>query len=175
MRLTNNTGQRTLTSPPFSSTKENCNLEVFVHQSGMQMGSLRIIIEPLNTYDSPSASSWVPAEVPGNDFRHWQHIQFSIGRVSQDFRVLLEVVPRGLRQQQRGHVSIDDLSLRNCFPEGTRSGTCSSIDIRCQTNKVDVCIKRPQVCDINADCDENEDELLNCGKFFVRLIIVFFF
>lgn len=169
MRLTNSTGQRTLVSPPFSSTKEHCVLEVFIHQSGMQMGSLRIIIEPLNMYDSqhrqhPAASSWVPAEYGGNDYRHWEQFQFAIGRVTQDFRILFEVVPRGLRPQQRGHVSLDDLALKNCFPEGTRTGTCSNIDVRCQTNKVDVCIKRSQVCDINVDCDEKEDELLNCGK-----------
>lgn len=130
------------------------------------MGSLRIIIEPLNMYDSPAASSWVPAEYGGNDYRHWEQFQFAIGRVSQDFRILFEVVPRGLRPQQRGHVSIDDLNLKNCFPEGTRSGTCSVTDVRCQMNKVDVCIKRPQVCDINVDCDEKKDELLNCGELF---------
>lgn len=135
-----------------------------MHQSNMAMGHLRIVIEPLNTYESSPASSWVPVEVNGNDLRRWDRFQFPIGRVSQDFQILFEVVPKGLRGQQRGHVSIDNLSLRNCFPEGSaRSDTCYMTDIRCQTNKVDVCIKTPQMCDINIDCDNKEDELLNCG------------
>lgn len=166
MRLTPTSTQRTLRSPEFSTTKENCKLEVFVHQSGMSMGQLRIVIEPSNSYESLSASSWVPVEVNGNDFRRWDRMLFPIGRVSQDFHILFEVVPKGLRGQQRGHVSIDNLSLRNCFPEGSsRGGTCYMTDVRCQTNKVDVCIKTPQICDIQVDCDEKDDELLNCGEY----------
>lgn len=174
LRLTPTTTQRTLRSPPFSTTKENCKLEVYVHQSFMGMGHLRIVIEPLNAYDSTSAaSSWVPVEISGNDLRRWDRFQFPIGRVSQDFQILFEVVPKGLRGQQRGHVSIDNLSLRNCFPEGaTRGGNCYMTDIRCQTNRVDVCIRPPQICDINVDCDNKEDELLNCGMSNIYFYIV---
>lgn len=147
---------------------------MYVHQSGMAMGNLRIVIEPLNSYES-SASSWVPVEISGNDLRRWDRFQFPIGKVSQDFQILFEVVPKGLRGQQRGHVSIDNLSLRNCFPEGSaRGGTCQQTDVRCQTNKIDVCIKTPQICDINVDCDEKEDELLNCGKLIFNQMHIFF-
>lgn len=167
LRLTPTIANRTLKSPPFSTTKENCKLEVYVHQSGMTMGHLRIVIEPLNSYQSAASSSWVPVEYSGNDFRRWDRYTFAIGKVSQDFQILFEVVPKGLRGQQRGHVSIDNLSLRNCFPEGSaRGGTCQQTDVRCQTNKVDVCIKTPQICDINVDCDEKEDEIRNCGELF---------
>lgn len=131
----------------------------------MLHGSLRIVIEPQNSLES----SWVPAEVPGNDLRHWQIIHFRIGRVSQDFQVLFEVVPKGLGGQTRGHVSIDDLTLKGCFPEGARTDTCHMAQVKCQKNKRDICLKTVRVCDIDIDCDDKEDELLNCGRCLDRL------
>lgn len=134
-----------------------------VHQSAMLYGSLRIVIEPLNTHE---LSSWVPAEVAGNDLRYWQTMRFRIGRVSQDFQILFEVVPpKGLGGQVRGHVSIDDLSLKGCFPEDARNNTCYREQLKCQMNKIDTCLKPVEVCDIDVDCDEKEDELLNCGEY----------
>lgn len=134
---------------------------MFVHQSSMQNGSLKIVIEPQNAPDS--SSSWVPAEIAGDDLRQWQQMHFRIGRVSQDFQIVFEVVPRGLVGSQRGHVSIDDLSLQQCFPDGPRTDTCSNALVKCQKNKRDQCLKTVSVCDIDVDCDDKEDELLNCG------------
>lgn len=88
---------RTLTSPMFGETKTSCRLEMFVHQSNNKNGKLRIVIERVN-------SSWVPIEQNGNDNHKWMELSFSIGRVSQEFRILFEVVSSGLRSQQRGHV-----------------------------------------------------------------------
>lgn len=85
-------------------TKETCRLEMYAHQSGNKNGKLRIVIEPVNSFDATTASSWVPIEQNGNDYRKWTELTFPIGRVSQDFRILFEVVPIGLRSQQRGHV-----------------------------------------------------------------------
>lgn len=130
---------------------------MYIHQSSMQNGSLKIVIEP------QSSSSWVPAEIAGNDFRQWQLMHFPIGRVSQDFQIVFEVMPRGLVGSQRGHVSIDNLSLKGCFPEGPRTDTCSNALVKCQKNKRDQCLKTVSVCDIDVDCDDKEDELLNCG------------
>lgn len=104
LRLTPTTTIRTLKSPMFRMTKESCRLEMFTHQSGNQNGKLRIVIEPINSHDTTTASSWVPNERSGNDDRKWTEETFSIGRVSQDFRILFEVVSDGLRAQQRGHV-----------------------------------------------------------------------
>lgn len=161
LRLTTTSGQRILSSPIFSTTRENCYLEMSVHQSSMSHGSLRIVIEPQHTQDR---SSWVPAEVAGNNLRHWEIMKFRIGRISQDFRVLFEVVPKGLGGLARGHVSIDDVSLKNCFPEGARSDTCLMAQVKCQRSKRDICLRTPSICDIDIDCDDKEDELLNCEK-----------
>lgn len=161
LRLTPTTGQRIFKSPAFSVTRENCYLEMWVHQSSMHHGSLRVVIEPQNSQES----SWVPAEVAGNDYRQWQLMQFRIGRVSQDFQILFEVTPKLTNTQVRGHVSIDDVSLKGCFPETTRTDACYMAQVKCQKNKRDMCLKTVSVCDIDIDCDDKEDELLNCGMY----------
>lgn len=71
---------------------------MYVHQSGNKNGKLRIVIEAVNS------SSWVPNQRVGFDNHRWTELTFPIGKVSQDFRILFEVVPGGLRSQQRGHV-----------------------------------------------------------------------
>lgn len=79
-------------------TKDTCRLEMYVHQSGNKNGKLRIVIEAVNS------SSWVPNQRGGLDNHKWTELTFPIGKVSQDFRILFEIVPNGLRSQQRGHV-----------------------------------------------------------------------
>lgn len=98
MRLLPTTQTRTLKSPQFGMTKETCRLEMFAHQSGNKNGKLRIVIEAVNS------SSWVPNQRNGLDNHKWTELTFPIGKVSQDFRILFEVSPNGLRSQQRGHV-----------------------------------------------------------------------
>lgn len=63
-------------SPVFSSTREKCYLEVFMHQSSMLKGSIRIVIEPVASKEN----SWVPAEILGDDFRKWKYHPFEIDR-----------------------------------------------------------------------------------------------
>lgn len=98
LRLLSNPVTRTLKSPTFGMTKETCRLDMFVHQSNNKNGKLRIVIERVNS------SSWVPIEKNGNDRHRWTELTFPIGRVSQEFRILFEVVSNGIRSPQRGHV-----------------------------------------------------------------------
>uniref|UniRef100_A0A182HPI8 receptor protein-tyrosine kinase n=1 Tax=Anopheles arabiensis TaxID=7173 RepID=A0A182HPI8_ANOAR len=160
LRLTQDSQPQILTSPIFGATKENCYLEVFTHQSAMHHGSIRIVIETIGNQES----SWVPAEIMGNDLRRWQLNTFRIDRISKDFKVLFEVVPNKLGGQARGHVSIDNLRMVNCFPDSISTNNCSYSQVQCTDNKLPVCIKTPKICDITVDCDDNEDETLNCDK-----------
>lgn len=165
----------TITSPTFAGTKEGCRLDLFAHQSGNRNGKFRIVIEPVNKPDV-TTSAWVPIERNGNDLRRWTELSFPIGRVSQEFRILLEVVPKGLRSQQRAYVSIDNLRLRGCFEPNNSmvaiNGQCDVSDIKCKSNKIEVCVKARQHCDINVDCDDREDEMINCGKW-ARTVLAF--
>lgn len=64
--------------------------------------------------------------------------------------------------------SIDNIRMRGCFELNNQitavNGKCQTSDIKCTVNKVEVCIKSRQQCDINIDCDNKEDEMVNCGK-----------
>jgi hypothetical protein len=74
--LTQNTTTRILRSPVFSSTRERCFLEVFMHQSSMAFGSIKVVIEPAASREN----SWVPAEIVGEDLRKWKYHHFEIDR-----------------------------------------------------------------------------------------------
>ncbi|ALC42076.1 Alk [Drosophila busckii] len=152
------TKQLNLTSPSFSTTLEKCVLEVFMHQSDMSHGLSRVVVEPLH----PQESSWVPAEIQGDNYRSWQHRSFRLGRISRDFRIVFEIVP-SLQEGQKAHVALDNLRMVNCFPEGTKSEKCSTSQVKCMMNKVPVCIPLPRICDITRDCDDAEDEQ-SCDK-----------
>ena len=161
LSLTPEATPRILRSPVFSSTREKCYLEMLLHQSSMNRGSIRIVIEPVGT----RASSWVPAEIVGDNERKWIHHTFDIDRVSKDFRILLEIVPNhNLNGAIRGHVSIDNIKMQNCFADSPRKDTCSMSQVKCKESKMPVCIEIARICDISVDCDDGEDEKRNCGK-----------
>ncbi|XP_070504088.1 tyrosine-protein kinase receptor-like [Chironomus tepperi] len=158
--LTPETTTRILRSPVFSSTRERCYLEVFLHQSSMMQGTIRIVIEPAASVEN----SWVPAEIMGDDLRKWKYHTFEIDRVTFDFRILFEIVPNGLGGALRGHVSIDNLKMRNCFADSPRKDSCSLLQIKCNQSRIPVCIENARICDLVQDCDDLEDENLNCDK-----------
>lgn len=54
--------------------------------------------------------------------------------------------------------------MRNCFADSPRSDTCSLSQIKCNESKIPVCIENARICDLVDDCDDAEDESLNCGK-----------
>lgn len=159
---------RTLQSPLFYPSKDSCKLEIYSNQFGMSQGNVRVVIEPVEMEEHHKGqliSSWVPAEARGNDHMTWEPMVFPIGKISMPFHILLEVVPpRGYYSNSRGYFSLDHLALKNCFHDDNHSGTCSALDVRCQREDKNICIKSINVCDINNDCDDKSDELLNCGR-----------
>lgn len=64
--------------------------------------------------------------------------------------------------------SIDNLRMRGCFEPNNQitavNGKCQSTDVKCTVNKVEVCISQVKQCDITNDCDNKEDEMVNCGE-----------
>lgn len=92
-------------------------------------------------------------------------------RVTFDFRILFEIVPNGLNGALRGHVSIDNLKMRNCFADSPRKDSCSLLQIKCNQSKIPVCIENARICDLAQDCDDMEDENLNCGEYYIFLNI----
>ena len=158
-RLTPTTAPINLTSPEFVTTMEKCYLEVYMHQSGMSHGLSRVVVEPLHSQES----SWVPAEIVGDNYRQWEKKIYRLGRITRNFRLGFEIVPK-LLEGQKAHVAIDNLRMINCFPEGAKAEKCNTSQVKCTLNKVPVCIPLPRICDITRDCDNDEDEQLNCEK-----------
>lgn len=170
LNLKENMAPRTLQSPPFGPTKDSCKLEIYTNQYGMSMGNVRVVIEPIET-EGHLISSWVPADTRGNDRMTWEPSVFPVGKISTPFQILLEIVPpRGsFYTTQRGYFSLDHLALKNCFRDDLHSGTCSASDVRCQNDGKSICLKSNSICDINNDCDDKSDELLNCGMCSMKL------
>lgn len=61
--------------------------------------------------------------------------------------------------------------MRNCFADSPRKDSCSLLQIKCNERNIPVCIENGRICDLVQDCDDLEDENLNCGKFIVVDII----
>lgn len=161
---------RSLRSPIFSATQPNCQLQMSIHQSGMFGSSYRVVVEPLATghRQQQSVVPWVPSEVGGNDYNTWETNRYRIGRISQDFQIVFEVVvdhdnmlDQGVRV---GHVAIDDLQMHDCFPDVAHNETCQLAQVRCTRQRLDMCLRTVKVCDVDVDCDGGEDEALNCAK-----------
>lgn len=126
----------------------------------MSASSIMVAVE---TTDKPQ-NSWIISEIVGEDTRQWQNHEFRIGKVAQEFQVLIEVLPK-IRGKGRGHISIDNIQLANCFREPIYNESCSKSEVKCLSKKVPVCIGPSLICDTIQDCDQGEDEVLNCGKF----------
>lgn len=134
----------------------------------MLSSRLRVVVEPVAAKDS----SWVSAEILGNNLGKWKLFTFNIDRVSNDFQILFEIVPSNLTMLSNprdspmiAHVSIDNLRMRQCFADSPRMDKCSVTQLQCKENKIPVCIEIARICDVTVDCDDMEDELLNCGEF----------
>lgn len=129
----------------------------------MALNSIRVNIEPNDNADP----SWVIAEALGNNYHMWELERYRIGRVSKEFSLSIEVVPSGKTRKgdPSGHVAIDDLRLIDCFPEVVnRDQACANAQVHCLRNRLEMCLRTVNVCDLDVDCDGHEDEQLNCDK-----------
>lgn len=49
----------------------------------------------------------------GSVFNRWEPLSFNVGRIKQEFNIILEVIPG---DQFPGHIALDNLNLIDCFP-----------------------------------------------------------
>ncbi|XP_044753291.1 ALK tyrosine kinase receptor isoform X2 [Coccinella septempunctata] len=146
-----------LTSPPLKSTKPTCTFQVWIYQEHMDNSEIRVII------DKPSMNNhtqWVLGHINGSDDRRWMKFTRSIGKVSESFKILLEVVP-AKNLSSNATLAFDNLALINCYPED--DDTCSAPHhFRCKSYPP--CINNTKICDITKDCEFGEDEMQNCDQ-----------
>lgn len=72
-------------------------------------------------------------------FFRWYEHSFPVGRVQQDFKIVLEVVPGSLMSTPTfpgAHIAIDNLRMSGCFAEMSPADQCSKRQMKCLYNKV---------------------------------------
>ncbi|XP_067007644.2 leukocyte tyrosine kinase receptor isoform X2 [Anabrus simplex] len=132
-------------SPKYVGAGEQCRISVALHMAYMIGGNFKVVVETVDH------TSWVAAEIPGNDHRTWEKNLFTLGRISQEFNIVLEVVTSG---RVPSHLAMDNIRLLDCFPEPPQNG-CNDMKFHCDN---ETCISRDHVCDISPDCPDGEDE-----------------
>ncbi|CAH0403645.1 unnamed protein product [Chilo suppressalis] len=149
-------------SPPFRGLWEFCKFEAKLHQSKMQNASIRLVSE-----STMSEVQWILQEVAGNNFEEWYPMQFMIGKVLQEVRIIVEITrPAHVSlAHSLPHIAIDNIRMVECLPEPpVFNGECLAGQLKCKIMNKDSCIKLQQVCDLVKDCDDGTDESKNCDK-----------
>ncbi|XP_030763017.1 ALK tyrosine kinase receptor isoform X2 [Sitophilus oryzae] len=149
-----------VTSPLIGPTTSSCKLNLFVYQENMQGGEIRIVGDKTTDTTKNSLNNhtqWLVNIIHGNDLRKWQKYDLSIGKITTNFTILLEVVPAE-NMTPGATVAFDNLQLYGCFAKSDDS--CSSHQYKCKGAKE--CINATSVCDFNVDCPLGDDEKQNC-------------
>ncbi|CAB3381252.1 Hypothetical predicted protein [Cloeon dipterum] len=141
-----------LTSPKFMGSGDQCKLEFHASMGRMLNGSLKIVIETVNR------TSWIVSDKPCDDLNMWKHFSINLGRISQEFQVLIEVTPG---KKTPAYFAIDNLKFVDCFRTFGERKECTGLEFRCSN---EVCIDRSRLCDLVKDCPEGEDEEFDCDK-----------
>ncbi|KAF5298515.1 hypothetical protein FQR65_LT00057 [Abscondita terminalis] len=155
LRLKPSTRELHVTSPLFSPSADTCNIQVWIYQETMISGVIRIVAETENR------TQWLVSQIEGDNSKGWRRYKKAVGKISQDFHIILEVVP-AQRPGKGALVAFDNIKLIECFPETDSINACTPFQYRCsQTN---VCINNTRICDISQDCELGDDETQNCDK-----------
>nr|CAD7260440.1 unnamed protein product [Timema shepardi] len=123
-----------------------------IQMANLTSGSFKVVVETVNR------TSWVIGEREGKERSGWEKYILNIGRISQKFIIVLEVVNWGVTP---GHIAVDNIALVDCFPDFPMTNSCLAPKFQC---KDELCIERWQVCDITRDCLTGEDEEQECKK-----------
>ncbi|KAF6214835.1 hypothetical protein GE061_009578 [Apolygus lucorum] len=116
-----------------------------------QEGNIKVVIET-----GSNKTQWVFHEILGNDHNRWENETVNIGSQAE-FTILLVVTPG---RKQPLHVALDNITLANCFQD--QQLECQAGQFQCANNSA--CISYDNVCDIEKDCPDGEDEEQDCDK-----------
>ncbi|XP_059480831.1 tyrosine-protein kinase receptor-like [Neocloeon triangulifer] len=141
-----------LMSPKFFGSGDQCKLEFDASMARMLGGNLKVVVETVNR------TSWVVSEKQCDDLNLWKHFSINLGRISQEFHVLIEVTPG---KKTPAYFAIDNLKFVDCFRTFGERKECTGMEFRCSN---EACIDRSRICDLVKDCLEGEDEEFECDK-----------
>ncbi|KAG1700900.1 MAM and LDL-receptor class A domain-containing protein 2 [Nymphon striatum] len=94
-------------SPWYSESEIGCTLHVSVHMGNMKDGRYTIAVQTNTT-------SWELPKQSGDDLNRWLKKSFLIGRITQEFRIMVEAT---LGELLPSHIALDNLELLNCLPD----------------------------------------------------------
>ncbi|KAL1518252.1 hypothetical protein ABEB36_001900 [Hypothenemus hampei] len=161
LRLPQKSTEYHVTSPLLGPTTSSCKLNLHVYQENMEGGSIRIVGDktinyPMNVMMN-NHTQWVVNTIQGNNLSTWKKEELSIGKITTNFTIILEVVPAE-NVLPRATVAFDNIQLYECFVKS--DDTCSYHQYRCQGTRD--CINATSVCDFIDDCPSGDDEKQNC-------------
>ncbi|CAG9816232.1 unnamed protein product [Phaedon cochleariae] len=143
-----------VTSPQFSPTTTSCKLALWIYQELMDGGFIRIV-----GYKSDDNTQWLVKSIPGDNSKKWRKYDMSVGKISKNFTIILEVVPSE-NMVTGATVAFDNIQLFHCYHKN--DDTCSSMQYKCKATTT--CINSTSICDITKDCLHGDDETHNCDQ-----------
>nr|XP_042902778.1 leukocyte tyrosine kinase receptor [Parasteatoda tepidariorum] len=140
-------------SPVFEpNTLPTCAIQFALHMYQMDPASFKMVIKTNST-------TWESASFKGNSAHKWENVSQPIGRLTQPFRVVLEILnPDPVIPS---HVAIDNIRPFDCYDKRSVSTDCGPRQFQCYDL---ICIDASQVCDTVSDCIDGEDEDQGCDK-----------
>ncbi|XP_076319318.1 leukocyte tyrosine kinase receptor-like isoform X1 [Tachypleus tridentatus] len=134
-----------------SGTQADCEVQFWLHMFDMTEGRISVVVRTRDVV-------WETLIYPGNSRNMWEKLPSKIGSVSQPFQLVLEIMEGDTAP---AHLAIDNIQLVNCETNNVGKKKCELKHFLCSNQ---LCIDRSQVCDINRDCMEGEDEGHDCDK-----------
>lgn len=131
---------------------------------------LPLFPEPqLNLYLEHGGSDMTPLFQAQDSLDAWQTLELPLGRISSNYRMVLEAVSSGSSEEI---ITADEILFRQCF----LPGPCSDVPdgyIQCKNGR---CYPQEAKCDFTDDCGDYTDET-NCGEHYMsqRCCLFIFF
>ncbi|CAH0545803.1 unnamed protein product [Brassicogethes aeneus] len=150
-----------LTSPSFQPSISTCKLSFWLYQEGMDGGEIKIVGDKISNHlqSINNHTQWLVETIEGNDSKRWKLYTKSVGRISENFQIILEVVPATTNFKLGATIGIDNLQLSHCYNKF--DGVCTPSQYKCKS-VTPHCINATSVCDITKDCEHGDDESQSC-------------
>ncbi|KAJ3662397.1 hypothetical protein Zmor_006748 [Zophobas morio] len=161
LRLASAVTEFHVTSPLFSPTRNSCRLQVWIYQENMNDAEIRIVGDKTINHSQfiNNHTQWVVEKIFGDNSRKWTKYESPIGKLSENFTIILEVVP-SLTITHGATVAFDNIALTHCYPK--TDDTCTAQQYHCKSTTN--CINNTSICDITKDCLHGDDESQNCDR-----------
>ncbi|XP_077978884.1 MAM and LDL-receptor class A domain-containing protein 1-like [Glandiceps talaboti] len=131
-------------TPVIGETGPNCHLEFWYHMTGMNAGTLEVML----AYDNVTMTR---LSISGSQIDEWVRGYVYIG-LGQGYQVIFQAI-RGT--SYHGDECIDDITFRDCEVPVITGESCSTTEFHCANQ---YCIDKSRQCNFVDDCMDMSDE-----------------